>query len=203
MNTLTADNYTFRSFKKHLKTSLSEREIKVLDFPEYRKASVIILFLEKNGAPHVLLTRRTDRVSTHKGQISFPGGGFDSTDRDFLDTALRETMEEVGITPDKIEILGEFDEYMSISGFHVHVFVGALNSLQTYNFNRDEIDEVLEVPFTLFCGDKYSRYDKINFNGMDYEIYYYNYMNNTIWGMTARILTDFGRKICKNMHVSG
>ncbi len=164
MNTLTADNYTFRSFKKHLKTSLSEREIKVLDFPEYRKASVIILFLEKNGAPHVLLTRRTDRVSTHKGQISFPGGGFDSTDRDFLDTALRETMEEVG---------------------------------------RDEIDEVLEVPFTLFCGDKYSRYDKINFNGMDYEIYYYNYMNNTIWGMTARILTDFGRKICKNMHVSG
>ena len=197
MKTPSADNYSFKSFKRYIKEQLAARKKTVLNFPDYREASVMIIFMERNGSPHILLTRRTDSVSTHKGQVSFPGGGYDSTDRDFLETALRETKEEVGIEPEKIEILGEFDEYMTISGFHVHVFIGALNFLQDYKVSRDEIDEILEVPFSLFCGEKYSRYDKINFNGMDYEIYYYDYNSTTIWGMTARILTDFGRKIFK------
>lgn len=198
-----ADNYSFKSFKKHIKEQLSSREKRIIDYPEYRKAAVMILFMENNGSPHVLLTQRTDRVSTHKGQVSFPGGGYDSTDRDFLETALRETKEEVGINPESIELLGEFDEYMSISGFHVHVFAGALNMVQEYNMCRDEIDCILEVPFSLFCREKYSSHEQIHFNGMDYELYYYNYGSSVIWGMTARILTDFGRKIFKNVTVPG
>lgn len=198
-----ANNCSFKTFKKHIKGKLASREKSVLNYPEYRKAAVMILFLEKDGTPHVLLTRRTDRVSTHKGQVSFPGGGYDSSDRDFLQTALRETREEVGINPGDIEVLGEFDEFMTISGFHVHVFAGALNSAIDYNISTDEIDEILEVPFSLFCSEKYTSREQIHFNGMDYEIYYYTYAGCVIWGMTARILTDFGRKIFKTMPVSG
>jgi 8-oxo-dGTP pyrophosphatase MutT (NUDIX family) len=188
----------FPAFKKIIRDKLDEREKRPMDAPGYRKASVMILFMEKNNSPHVLLTRRTDRVSTHKGQVSFPGGGHDNTDRDNLATALRETMEEVGISPEKIEVLGEFDEYISVAGFHVYVFVGALNEVLNYKVNKDEIDEILEVPFSLFYDEKYTSCEKITFDGRDYDIFYYHYGTNTIWGMTARILTDFGRKIFKS-----
>jgi len=187
----------FNTFKKFISEQLSGRKKRSINFPEYRKSAVMILFMEKDNSPHVLLTLRTDKVSTHKGQVSFPGGGYDSSDKDFLDTALRETMEEVGIPPEEIEILGEFDEYISIAGFHVYVHVGALNKVQEYVVCRDEIDEMLEVPFSLFYNEKYTKCEKFTHEGRDFDIYYYDYGKAVIWGMTARILTDFARKICK------
>ena len=186
----------FADFKEIIRENLRNREKRSINFPEYRKAAVMILFLEIEKQPHVLLTLRTDRVSTHKGQVSFPGGGYDSTDRDYLHTALRETEEEVGIDPSEIEFIGEFDEYISIMGFHVYVFAGALNREIVYNACIDEIDEILEVPFSHFYSEAYDKCEKINYDGRDFDVYYYTFGKNTIWGMTARILTDFSRKIC-------
>ncbi len=188
----------FDTFKKYIADKLSARKKRSINFPEYRKSAVMILFMEKEGSPHVLLTLRTDKVSTHKGQVSFPGGGYDSSDKDFLDTALRETMEEVGIDSGEIEILGEFDEYISVMGFHVYVYVGALNRVQEYVVCKDEIDEMLEVPFSLFFNEEYTKCENITHEGRDYEVYYYDYGTTTVWGLTARILTDFSRKICKD-----
>ncbi len=185
----------FASFKKFIADKLSSREKRKSKFPDYKKAAVMMLFMEKENSPHVILTLRTDMVSTHKGQVSFPGGGFDSTDRDLLETALRETMEEVGVPPEEIEILGEFDEYISIAGFHVHVFVGAVNRPQTYTISRDEIERMLEVPFSLFYNEQYFKCEKIIHEGIEFTVYFYDYDSATIWGMTARILTDFARKI--------
>ncbi len=187
----------FNVFKKFISDALSSRKKRSINFPEYKKSAVMILFMEKEGSPHVVLTLRTDKVSTHKGQVSFPGGGYDSSDKDFLETALRETMEEVGISPEDIEILGEFDEYISIMGFHVYVFVGALGKIPEYVVCKDEIDEMLEVPFSLFYNEEYTKCEKINHQGKDYDVYYYDYGKATIWGLTARILTDFSRKIFK------
>jgi len=187
----------FNSFKKYITMKLAGREKRTIDFPDYKKASVMILFLEKEGAPHVLMTLRTETVSNHKGQVSFPGGGYDSTDRDYLETALRETMEEVGILPEEIEILGEFDEYISIAGYHVYTYVGALNRKQNYVVSREEIDEMLEVPFSLFYNEQYNRCEKLTHEGREFDVYFYDYGSTTIWGMTARIITDFARKIFK------
>jgi len=197
MNIMFSTSDDFNSFKKCISEKLSGRKKRSIDFPDYKKASVMILFMEKDSSPHVLLTLRTDKVSTHKGQVSFPGGGYDSTDKDFLDTALRETMEEVGIPAEEIEVLGEFDEYISVMGYHVHVFAGALNSTQQYVVCTDEIDEMLEVPFSLFYNEEYHKCEKITYEGREYDVYYYDYNSISIWGMTARILTDFSRKICK------
>lgn len=187
----------FNTFKKFISDKLSGRKKRSINFPEYRKSAVMVLFMEKDDSPHVVLTLRTDKVSTHKGQVSFPGGGHDSTDKSFLDTALRETMEEIGIPEQEIEVLGEFDEYISIMGFHVYVFVGVLNRKQQYVVCRDEIDEMLEVPFSLFYNEEYTKCEKFNHNGRDYDVYYYDYGKAVIWGLTARILTDFSRRICK------
>lgn len=187
----------FISFRKFISEKLSGRTKRSVDFPDYKKSAVMILFMEKEGEPHVILTLRTDKVSTHKGQVSFPGGGYDSSDADFLETAFRETEEEIGITRDKIEILGEFDEYISVMGYHVYVHVGAVNGPQKYTVCSDEIDQMLEVPFSLFYNEAYSRCEKVTYDGRDYDVYYYDYGTSVIWGLTARILTDFVRKVCK------
>lgn len=187
----------YTEFKKFIKEKLSAREKRSISFPGYKKSAVMMLFMEKNGSPHVILTLRTDKVSTHKGQVSFPGGGYDSSDRSFLDTALRETMEEIGVRPEQIDVLGEFDEYISIMGYHVYVFAGSLNCTPEYVICRDEIEEMLEVPFSLFYDEAFTKCEKINHQGRDYDVYYYDYGHATIWGLTARILTDFSRKMFK------
>ena len=198
MNMQFTEENDFGSFKKFISEKLSAREKRSINFPEYKKSAVLILFMEKEGHPHVVMTLRTDKVSTHKGQVSFPGGGHDSTDKDFLETALRETMEEVGIPPEEIEILGEFDEYISVMGYHVYVYAGAINRAHEYIVCRDEIDEMLEVPFSIFYNESYNKCEKITYEGRDYDVYYYDFASTTIWGMTARIITDFARKIFKS-----
>jgi 8-oxo-dGTP pyrophosphatase MutT (NUDIX family) len=198
MNIKFTDENNFGNFKKYISDQLACREKRSIDFPQYKKSAVLILFMEKEGLPYVVMTLRTDKVSTHKGQVSFPGGGYDPTDKDFLDTALRETMEEVGISSEEIEILGEFDEYISVMGYHVYVHVGAVNRVQEYVVCRDEIDEMLEVPFSIFYNEAYDKCEKITYEGRDYNVYYYDFGTTTIWGMTARIITDFARKIFKD-----
>lgn len=187
----------FEAFKETLRNNLKNREKRSINFPGYRKAAVMMLFFEKNNRPHVLLQLRTDRVSTHKGQVSMPGGSFDSTDRDLLHTALRETNEETGIDPSLIEVIGEFDEYISIMGFQVNVFAGALNSKVEYKACDDETEQILEVPFSLFYNEEYYKCEKLTHEGREFDVYYYDFNGITVWGMTARILTDFSRKICK------
>jgi 8-oxo-dGTP pyrophosphatase MutT (NUDIX family) len=198
MNMQFNDAEGFSNFKKSISERLLDRTKRSVDYPEYKKAAVMIIFMEMEHSPYVLLTQRTDRVSTHKGQVAFPGGGFDPTDKNMLDTALRETLEEVGIKPDEIEVLGEFDEYISIAGFHVYCYVGALNKAQKYNPSKDEIDRILEAPFSIFYNEEYSRCEKMYYGGRDYDVYYYDYDEAVIWGLTARILTDFSRKVCRD-----
>lgn len=187
----------FEVFKETLRERLRNREKRSISFPDYRKAAVMMLFFVKNNIPHVLLQLRTDRVSTHKGQVSMPGGGFDSTDRDLLHTALRETHEEMGIDPSAIEVIGEFDEYISIMGFQVNVFAGALNSAVEYTACDDETEQILEVPFSLFYNEEFYKCEKLTYEGREFDVYYYDFNGITVWGMTARILTDFSRKICR------
>ena len=197
MNLRFNDTDDFAAFKETLRQRLKARAKRSISFPDYRKAAVLMLFMEKEREPHLVLTLRTERVSTHKGQVSFPGGGYDSSDRDFLNTALRETHEEIGIDPSEIEVIGEFDEYISIMGFHVYVFAGAINSAVQYRACDDETERILEVPFSLFYNEEFYKCEKLAHEGRDYDVYYYDYEGVTIWGMTARIITDFSRKICR------
>ena len=113
----------FRIFKDDVKRRLSSREIRTVDKPDYMPAAVMIILMNKQKEPYVLLTKRTRDVRTHKGEMSMPGGGFDESDDDILGTALRETFEEVGIKPDDIDLVGQFDEFISIYKFHrIHKF---------------------------------------------------------------------------------
>ncbi|HPA70849.1 MAG TPA: CoA pyrophosphatase [Spirochaetota bacterium] len=193
-----ANDAEYEAFLAEVKARLDAQERRRLEKPEFAPAAVLMLFMNKGGEAHVLLTRRTSKVATHKGEVAFPGGKRDDGDADTLRTALRETEEEVGIGAGAIRVLGEFDHYFSIWGFHVSTWVGAIPYPCEYTINRDELDACFEAPLSLFYEEKYYRSEVFNFEGRDVTVYYYHYDGFEIWGLTARILTDFARKILKD-----
>ncbi len=185
----------FIEFKEEIKQRLRNRNKIKVNEPGTRPSAVMIILMNKDNMAHVLLTKRTNSVRTHKGQVSFPGGGREKEDRDLLETALRETYEETGIDPKDVEVIGEFDEYISITSFHVSTFVGSIKYPYEYNINRDEIEEYIEVPLSIFYNKEYEKIDYYQDRGKDLENYNYMYNGFSIWGLTARILTHFAEKI--------
>lgn len=160
-----------------------------------RPAAVMMLLMNKNNEANVFLTKRTNTVRTHKGQVSFPGGAWEKGDKNLLETALRETYEETGIKPDDVKVIGEFDEFISISDFHVSTFVGSISYPYEYRINSYEIEEYLEAPLSIFYKKEYNKIEYYQYNNENIANYYYNYMNFSIWGLTARILTLFANSI--------
>jgi 8-oxo-dGTP pyrophosphatase MutT (NUDIX family) len=156
-----------------------------------KTAAVMILLLNKSDVPHVVFTQRTDMVETHKGQISFPGGVQDQKDENLLLTAKRETLEEIGINSDLIGDLGQVDDFFTVTDFIVSPFVGYLKSNVVYRINTNEVAEVLEVPLDLFLESTYFEIKKWDHQGKLYDVYFYYYGNQVIWGATAYILNRF------------
>ncbi len=185
MNTL---NYT-----ELIKERLRSKEVKITDNidPSYRHAAVLIPFFRENNTLKVLFTKRTFEVEHHKGQISFPGGAVDSSrDASFLDTALRETEEEIGISSSHVSILGQVDDVIAkASDFIIHPFVGTIPYPCNFRLSRAEVDRIITVPLDVFdprnpvtardaAGNR-------NFNTPVYE-----YQGEFIWGATARIMAN-------------
>jgi len=155
----------------------------------FREAAVLMPVLEWENEYHFLLTLRTEEVQTHKGQISFPGGMREG-EEDLVKTALRETYEEVGIEEDRVEILGRFNDYISINGYRVTPFAGFLHEPFTIRPQTTEVAEVLKVPFPIFMDPALLRTERA-FIRNETHVYYYSFGKHQIWGLTARIIKDF------------
>jgi 8-oxo-dGTP pyrophosphatase MutT (NUDIX family) len=155
-----------------------------------REAAVLMLIFERDGEPHFLLTRRTENVQTHKGQISFPGGMRDNGE-ELQGTAVRETFEEIGIGEEDIQILGRFHDYLSVTEYRVCPFAGYLAGPFYPVPQASEVAEILEVPFSIFQDPARLRIQQRIRNGEVSDVYYYSYKNSEIWGLTARIIKDF------------
>ncbi len=153
--------------------------------------------------PTVLLTKRTELVRDHKGEISFPGGAHDPSDPDLSYTALREAYEEVGIQPEDVEVLGELDEFLTISNFRVAPFVGAiLKSPYTWVAHNDEVAVVLEVPVShLLASESYAEEPRI-YNGVKYNHITYQFEDHVVWGATAFMLHQF-LQMLRDRRISG
>jgi 8-oxo-dGTP pyrophosphatase MutT (NUDIX family) len=186
----------FITFKGELRRRLGGRHARVIERDDLKHAAVMMLLMNKEGAPHVLLTLRSRHMPTHKGQVSFPGGGMDESDVDILSAAFRETEEEVGIGKDMIEYLGRFDDFISIEGFHVATFIGAIAYPYEWRLNSLEIESHFDAPLSMFVNREYDRCEKGEFMGEYRQVYFYHYMGYEIWGLTAGILTEFGEKVC-------
>jgi len=148
-------------------------------------------FFERDGELCLLLTRRTDEVETHKGQVSFPGGMREEGET-LAETAVRETFEEIGIAEDSIEILGRFQDYVSITDVRVTPFAAMLHAPFTITPQTHEVAEVLQVPISLFLDPKLLHVEKdFIIHGKIAGDYSWFYGKHRIWGLTAMIIHDF------------
>jgi 8-oxo-dGTP pyrophosphatase MutT (NUDIX family) len=157
------------------------------------EAAVLLLIYDKRGAPHMLFTLRTHLVETHEGQISFPGGAADPDDDDLRSTALRETYEEVGVRPEDVEVVGQLDDWVSISGFVVSPFVGFMHGRTPYRFrpNHAEVAELIEVPLSHLLDSANITEEVRHVGDRDVLMQSYVFKKHVIWGLTARILRQF------------
>ena len=113
--------------KEQIRQALAAREKKVISDSSLTDSAVLVPLFEKDGRCHIVFTKRTDHLHHHKGQISFPGGGRHPEDRSMLETALRESREEIGLKESDVEILGELDDAATVTSlYRIVPFVGVI-----------------------------------------------------------------------------
>ena len=159
-----------------------------------RAAAVLIPLYSHGGALHIVFTRRADNLKHHSGEISFPGGSREPADADLLTTALRESWEEIGIDAGHVEVLGQIDDFVTGSNFHISPFVGLLDDrFSPYPWHPDEseVAEMIEVPL-IHLLDPLSQdviVREVEGGVMVREAYRFG--EHLIWGATARMLHNF------------
>jgi len=156
-------------------------------------AAVLVPMFETEKGYEVVFTERTHRVEHHKGQISFPGGAVEDMDRDYEETALRETYEEIGVLPDDVKVLGRLDDELTVaSNFIVHPFVGKIPHPYEFVINQHEVERIITVPVELFFYENACLHPRsIDFDTFTYEGPAYRYEEIIIWGATAKIMHKF------------
>ena len=174
-----------------VKEALAQRVAQTLADPSLSPAAVLLTLYPKDGEYCILLHKRSEQVEYHKGEISFPGGTQDKEDRDPLDTALRETEEEMGILREVVTILGELDEVATNSGVLIRVYVGTIDYPYPFKPSYLEIAEVLEVPIAVLQDPANRRVESRWDQGQLTTSYSYAYKGHLIFGATARILQQF------------
>ncbi|MCL5123507.1 MAG: CoA pyrophosphatase [Deltaproteobacteria bacterium] len=152
-------------------------------------AAVLVPIFQKNSDLHVLLTKRSDMVEHHRGEISFPGGKVDPTDPDLKSCALRETLEEVGISPVDVKVVAELDDFYTVATrFHVVPFVGIIPHPYKYRISQREIAGIVDPPLDIFFDPNMRHEDTLIFHGEPVQVTSYLWEGHNIWGATARIL---------------
>ncbi|MDH3251656.1 MAG: CoA pyrophosphatase [Ignavibacteria bacterium] len=154
----------------------------------YQRAGVLVPVVHRDTGVELLFTKRTDRVETHKGQISFPGGIVDREDADISSTALRELEEELGISRSIVEVVGLLDDHATPTGFIITPVVGMLESLPEMRPNTEEVEESFLVPLSFFADPANGRREYRRLKGENHEVWFYDYRGKTIWGATAMIV---------------
>lgn len=180
------------SLRKRIEGALAERPRRVVEGEGLVPAAVLLLLRDPGGGPHVLFAKRTERVAHHKGQFSFPGGLVETWDGSRLETALREAREEIGLPPEAVEILGTLDDTETrATPFVITPFVGMIRGPVRYRPDGTEIEQVLEVPLEALLDPANVRIEIWERDGEPHPVYFYHYRGETVWGATARILTQF------------
>ena len=153
-----------------------------------RRAGVLVPLFVRDASLWILLTRRTESVEHHRGQISFPGGGEEPGDEDLLATALRESEEELAIAPADVVPLGQLSPIVTVTDFYVEPFVAAVPQPYVWRPAEAEIAEVIEAPIARLMDPAIREGRQIP--GREGTILFYHYGQHVIWGATASILAE-------------
>ncbi|MBN1946477.1 MAG: CoA pyrophosphatase [Bradymonadales bacterium] len=156
--------------------------------PLLRPAAVLIPFYLEEDRPYLLFTKRSQNLPTHRGEISFPGGGRREGDPDLLATALRETREELGIDPATVRVIGLFDEVPSIAGYRVTPYVAHIPPPPVPAIDPSEVEEVIEVEVVRLLDERIHRVERWKRFGQEFPIHFFSYDRHLIWGLTGGLV---------------
>lgn len=190
------------NFNKKLEEYFKERKVAIISpGPGYTKASVSVVLNIVNNKLFVLFIKRTENPGdSYSGHVAFPGGKMSEADNDLLDTALRETVEEMGVNlSENSNYIGRLDDLkpLSPSGpkFIVSPFIFILNKVISFNINKDEVEKYMWVSFDHLSDVKNMRIRYKEREGETIEDYVYSYDEFLIWGMTGRIVNSFIKEV--------
>jgi 8-oxo-dGTP pyrophosphatase MutT (NUDIX family) len=174
--------YNHGIVKQQIERMLRHREVKKITGENLRASAVLMPLFYSQGQYHILFTERSDEVVFHKGQVCFPGGTWEASDSDLLQTALREAKEEIGLDAKDIEILGELDDMLTfVTDYVISPFVGLITHPHSLETNGREVKGAFSGPLSFLMNEANFRKDS----------YAYEYEGHIIWGATARILRQF------------
>lgn len=179
-------------------------------YKNMKRASVLIPLVKKDNSYFILFQLRSKTMKHQPGEICFPGGKIEDNELP-LEACLRETYEEIGIKEDDINIISPLDVYVSHANLIIHPFLGLIKDMNNLNINKSEVDHVFLVPLkylldydvTCYTNDvkiipsddfpyhKIPHKENYKFAKGDYPVWFYEYKNYVIWGITARILENF------------
>jgi 8-oxo-dGTP pyrophosphatase MutT (NUDIX family) len=163
-----------------------------LTVPGRRLAAVLVPLYRHNGDYGVIFTKRSQTVYHHRGQISFPGGGYEPQDLSLQHTALRESAEEIGLQPTDVQVLGQLDDLLtSNSNYLVRPFVGTIPYPYPFQIDRRETALVIEVPLTYLRQYNPPTEEVRDYEGRMVRSFFFAYEEHIIWGATAKILKQF------------
>lgn len=156
-----------------------------------RASAVLAPLYAHEGGVHVVLTRRAQNLRSHRGEVSFPGGGQDPDDADLWATALRESWEEVALDPSSVERIGELDHLQTVtSRSYIVPYVGLLPARPDLVASPAEVELVLHVPLSELLADGVFREERWGLAPLDRPIVFFELVGDTIWGATAAMLRN-------------
>lgn len=189
-----------RIMPEHIRRTLAKRRKIAIPMPgeggtpdvdghKLVRAAVLVPLFEEGGNLHVLLTRRTEDVRDHKGQISFPGGRKDAVDQTMIDTALRECKEEIGVPEARVRILGELDDLVTVTDYLVSPYVGLIPHPFPFKISEREIAELIRLPLKDFLLPERLRIARrMQYRGRSHTTFFFDMGPHVVWGVTAEIL---------------
>ncbi|SHG86247.1 8-oxo-dGTP pyrophosphatase MutT, NUDIX family [Pollutimonas bauzanensis] len=165
------------------------------DFPDSQdaiRAAVLFPLVQRPSGLHVLFTRRASHLHDHAGQISFPGGRIEPTDRDAMSAALRETYEEIGVPPDFIELIGTQPSFLTSTRFTMKPIIGLIRPGFTITPDVTEVAEVFEVPLSVLMDTRLHRLHEAQLPEGGHRYYFsMTWHSYFIWGATAALIRNF------------
>ncbi|MFP3981921.1 MAG: NUDIX hydrolase [Desulfobacterales bacterium] len=177
--------------KAEIRDVLAKHQPRQLPAPGRKPASVLIPFYPAPEGLSLVFMKRPDYPGVHGDQISFPGGGKEKEDKDDLETALRETREEIGVKPEHVEVWGALSTQQTVSSqYRITPFIGSIPYPYEFRLDPREVERLIIIPFSRLLDPDTYAYGTYNWKGLEFESDLYRYGNDIIWGLTARILNN-------------
>ena len=163
----------------------------VVEGQRRREKAAVLLPILTQPEPALVLTQRSSDLDNHAGEVAWPGGKQDPDDDSLLTTALRETWEEIGLPPQRCNIIAELRPFISKFGLLVTPYVGLIEEPVELNANPDELEAIFKVPLSWLKDDPRTQTDIVSRYGETHRVPVYHYEGFRIWGLTAMILWEF------------